>query len=95
MPDLYTDKKAVTFAVRLPPLVHQMLHEYAKIYSREVCEPRNLYTDASKIVRSIIVTLLMKKGFLGYEFAHLSDPCHQEYTRDREQRKKAEQTTQA
>lgn len=85
--DLYTNKKKVTFAVRLPPAVHRALHEYAKLYSREICESRNLYTDASKIVRSIIVTLLMKKGFLGYEFAHLTDPCHQEYA-ERESEKK-------
>lgn len=75
-------KKALTFGVRLPPEVHQKLHEYARLYSREVCEPRGLKTDASKILRSIIVTFLVKKGLLGYEFAELMDPCHQEYARE-------------
>lgn len=72
-------KKAITLGIRLPIEVHEKLNLYVKIYDREICRPRNSYTDTSKIVRAIIVTLLMKKGLLGYEFAELTDPCYTEY----------------
>lgn len=74
-------KKAVTLCIRLPEEVANKLYLYVKAYDREVCASRESYTDVSKVLRAIIVTLLFKKGLVGYEYVELTDPCYNQYAK--------------
>ncbi|MEM4619778.1 MAG: ribbon-helix-helix domain-containing protein [Desulfurococcaceae archaeon] len=76
------EKKSEIVGIRLPKNLLEKLDLYVRLYDKEYCRPRNLYTDRSKIIRALLVTFLMKKGLVGLEYEELTDPCFSEYSRE-------------
>jgi len=71
-------KKSASITIRVPKDVKTALEQYIKVYDKEVCKPDGEFTDMSKMVRALLVTFLMKKGLLGFEFKEYANPCYSE-----------------